>query len=351
MKSLASFKKLIAWSRKNFSDLPWRKKRSLYYTLVSEIMLQQTTVGTVKNHFDRFLEEYPDIEILSYSTEEEMLRSWKGLGYYRRAKNLRKASMDVMELYQGKIPLSLEELKKIKGIGDYTANALLAIGEDQKALALDANLVRVLSRLYALKEQKGPKLLKLLQDKFEKGEILSEMDQLSPRFLTEALMDLGREFCQARRALCEECPLKENCLAQLEGKPLAYPVEDQSKEKEKSFDLKLLRIVVEKGEKVLAYHKNEKEWLSGQWELPTFILETQDKTLKQYPKFEGRLSWKKLKSYKTSITKYKIENYIWVCTEKDFASFIKGKTSYAFHDPRKGDLSTASMKALSYLKR
>lgn len=350
MKSLSSFKKLISWSRKKFSELPWRKRRSLYYTLVSEIMLQQTTVGTVKNHFDRFLEEYPDVEILSLSTEEEMLRSWKGLGYYRRAKNLRKAAMDVMELFQGKIPLDFEDLKKIKGIGDYTASALLSIGEDKKALALDANLERVLSRLYGIKEAKGPKLQKLLREKFEKKEILSEMDKLSPRFLTEALMDLGRTFCQARKAICSECPLKDCCKAFFEGKPLSYPA-GATEKKEKFFELKLLRVVVEKGSKVLAYQKKDGEWLSGQWELPTFILLSVDKNLEQYPFYKGKLAWKKLKSYKTSITKYKIENYIWVCSEKEFLTLMEKKNSYAFHDPLKGDLSTASMKALSYLKR
>ena len=88
---------LIKWSKKNYWDLPWRKKRSLYNTLVSEIMLQQTTVGTVLNHFDRFIEEYPNIESLSKISEEEVCIAWKGLGYYRRARNLRKAAVSIME--------------------------------------------------------------------------------------------------------------------------------------------------------------------------------------------------------------------------------------------------------------
>ncbi len=169
MKRLSSFKKLISWSREKHADLPWRKKRSLYFTLVSEIMLQQTTVSTVKNHFANFIEKFPDLETLALSSEEEMLRAWKGLGYYRRAKNLRKAALDVLEFFEGQIPLTLEELKSIKGIGDYMANALLAIGEDQPALALDANLERVLSRLYGIKTPKGPLLHKKLQELFLKG--------------------------------------------------------------------------------------------------------------------------------------------------------------------------------------
>lgn len=117
------FKKLIQWSTKDFSELPWRKKRTLYRTLVSEIMLQQTTVSTVINHFERFLREYPDIKSLAASTEDQIVMSWKGLGYYRRARNLRKAAIDIQKNHGGRIPTSYELLLEINGIGPYTASA------------------------------------------------------------------------------------------------------------------------------------------------------------------------------------------------------------------------------------
>jgi len=348
---LSSFKKLKEWSCSKHAELPWRKKRSLYFTLVSEIMLQQTTVSTVKNHFELFLEKFPDVQSLAFASEEQMLRAWKGLGYYRRAKNLRKAALDIVEFYQGEIPLEFESLKGIKGIGDYTANALLAIGDNQVALALDANLERVLARVYGVKEFKGPPLHKKLHELFFKGEILSEMNKVGPRFLTEALMDLGREFCQARKANCESCPLKNCCKAFLEGNPLEYPRVNETKKKEKFFELTLLRLVVIKDELVLAYKKEEGQWLSGQWELPTFIIETEDEKLKQYPHLKNKINFKKLKCFSTSITKYKIKNYILECDEKFLNKLKNDEREYAYHAPALGDLSTASTKALAHLNK
>lgn len=351
MKRLLPFKKLIAWSRSQHAELPWRKKRSLYFTLVSEIMLQQTTVGTVKNHFANFIKTFPTVESLALTSEEQMLRAWKGLGYYRRAKNLRKAALDIVEFYEGEIPLDFEKLKGIKGIGDYTANALLAIGADQAALALDANLERVLARIYGIKIQKGPALHKKLQELFLKEELLPEMKKLSPRFFTEALMDLGREFCQARKAQCEKCPMHKVCVASLEGKALHYPFQSENKIKKKFYELNLLRLVVRKQNLVLAYQKEEGEWLSGQWELPTFILETEDVKLKQYAHLKVKIDFKKLKSFSTSITKYKIKNYILECSEAEFLKIKNDKRHYGYHSPLKGDLSTASMKALAHLNK
>lgn len=351
MKRLLPFKKLITWSRSKYAELPWRQKRSLYFTLVSEIMLQQTTVGTVKNHFANFIEKFPTVESLALTSEEQMLRAWKGLGYYRRAKNLRKAALDVVEFYEGEIPLDFEKLKGIKGIGDYTANALLAIGADKSALALDANLERVLARIYGIEVAKGLALHKKLQELFLKQEVLPEMKKLSPRFLTEALMDLGREFCQARKAICEKCPMQKVCVAFSEGRALQYPQQSDKKKKEKFFELKLLRVVVKKQDLVLAYQKEEGEWLSGQWELPTFILESEDVKLIQYSKLKKKISFEKLKSFSTSITKYKIKNYILVCSEAEFLKLKNDKRHYAYHAPSKGDLSTASTKTLAHLNK
>ena len=172
------FEKLVDWSQKNYAHLPWRKNRSLYGTLVSEIMLQQTTVSTVEKHFERFISKYPNISSLAKIDEEQMLIEWKGLGYYRRARNLLNAAKQIENEFMGNIPENFQQLKSIKGIGDYTANAILSIGANKKALPLDANLERVFSRLYGLKEKKGPKLLKLIQEKFSKGELATDIVEI-----------------------------------------------------------------------------------------------------------------------------------------------------------------------------
>ena len=254
---------LINWSKKNYSDLPWRRKRSLYNTLVSEIMLQQTTVGTVINHFDKFINKYPTIEALSKTSEEEICIAWKGLGYYRRARNLRKAAIGIVEDFQGKIPLDFEKLKTIPGIGEYTASALLAIGANKKALAIDANLERVLSRLYRISVEKGPKLQKELKTLFEQGKLFKGRSNLNWRNLNESLMDLGRVYCQANKVDCLACPLSKDCAVANEN-PLIYPSKLKKGKKRESIDLELLRVLVKKDNLFLAYKKSENEWLSGQ---------------------------------------------------------------------------------------
>lgn len=309
-------KDLIKWSEQTYIHLPWRKKRTLYRTLVSEIMLQQTTVSTVLNHFERFITKFPTIESLAKASEEEMLMAWKGLGYYRRAKNLKLIAETIQSEFKGKIPEEVEILTSIKGIGPYTANALLAIGMDKRALAIDANLERVIARLFALNEPKGTHLHKHIHHLFGKKEIFAE--KVSPRGLNEALMDLGRTFCQARKASCDICPMNKVCLSYNKGNPLAYPAGGENPKSAVSHELKLLRLVVKKGSKILVYLKQEEEWLSGQYEIPTFILRSDDQTLKQYPKLPKKISYEGLPKVKTGITKYSIENYILEIDEKDF---------------------------------
>lgn len=342
-------KNLIKWSEQTYVHLPWRKNRSLYGTLVSEIMLQQTTVGTVLNHFERFLQRFPDISSLAKASEEEMLIAWKGLGYYRRAKNLKLIAETIQSEFGGKIPQDIDVLTSIKGIGPYTANALLAIGMDQKALAIDANLERVISRLFAIKEKKGTHLHKTIHHLFEKKEIFPE--KVSPRALNEALMDLGRTFCQARKASCDICPMNDVCQSYKEGNPLQYPIGGDAPKVAISYDLKLLRIVVKKGSKILVYLKDEGEWLSGQYEIPTFVIHSEDKKLKQYPKLHQKMAYEGLPTVKTGITKYSIENYILEISDKEFRvlNFPK-KAVWKSLEIESENYSTTTLKCLKKLK-
>lgn len=339
------FEKLINWSNQNYSHLPWRKNRSLYGTLVSEIMLQQTTVGTVLNHFERFMTKYPDLASLADISEEQILIDWKGLGYYRRAKNLLKVSKEIQTKFKGKIPTDFDELISIPGIGPYTANALIAIGANEKALCVDANLERVLARVYGIKELKGPKLQKEVYSLFEQGKIATQINRLGARMYNEALMDLGRSICKARSASCEICPLSSQCFAFENRQQLEYPMVDSEKEKEKPIELKLLRIIFRKNDKLLAYRKSEKEWLSGQFELPTFQLACEDKNLKQYPAIKLPEYFQLLPSFKSSITKYKIENFVLYVDQSDLRQLKINEKDYVWISSE-SNLSTASLKAL-----
>lgn len=345
--SYKSFSHLIEWSNTHYSHLPWRRNRTLYGTLVSEIMLQQTTVGTVVNYFENFLNEYPTIFDLAKSSDDQVCISWKGLGYYRRARNLRNLAIQIVERYKGKIPTDIESLLGLKGIGLYTANAIKAIGADEKGLAVDANLERVLSRFYGMKGLNGAKLKLKLFDEFKSQKILTEIDQLGPRSLNEALMDLGRALCQARKTKCEECPLKGSCKAFLSG-DLVEILSEKKKKDSKNLYIKLLRVIVRDKNKILFYQKGSDEWLSGQWELPTFILDTNDEKLKQYPKIKTKKSFESLPGFKTAITKYKIENAVVEMPLDNFKTLAKGiSVEYCFKNNSKDlNISTASLKSL-----
>ncbi|MBT7610018.1 MAG: A/G-specific adenine glycosylase [Bacteriovoracaceae bacterium] len=315
------FKKMIKWSISEFPDFPWRLRRNLYGTLVSEIMLQQTTVQTVLNHFNRFLDLYPDIQSLAVSSEDDIIKAWKGLGYYRRARNLRAAAIDIQDKFQGKIPLLKEELISINGIGDYTASAIISIGADQVALAIDANIERVFSRIFLLKTLKGKKLQDEIKDKFHAEEFFKHKSIKSYRELNEALMDLGRTICKANSVDCENCTVKKNCLAFIKGRPLELPNigGKTEKKKAKQSKLHLLRIIVLRESKILVYKKSKKQWLAGQYELPTFVITSEDNKCIQYPLFTGpKINVKNLVSFKSTITRYNIQNSIVEFKLQDF---------------------------------
>lgn len=342
-----NLKALLQWSLQEFSHLPWRQNRSLYRTLVSEIMLQQTTVGTVLNHYERFLKRFPTLESLAAASEDELTVAWKGLGYYRRARNLKKIAEAIVNEHGGEFPHDLVKLQEIPGIGPYTANALVAIGMDKRALAVDANLERVIARLFGLKSLKGVKLQKEIYELFIQKKIFNE--KVSFRELNEALMDLGRTYCQARKASCELCPLRKSCLAFEAGTPLLFPVQDEKEAKKKSeHELQLLRVMVKKKDKLLVYQKESHEWLAGQYEVPTFILQTTDENLKQYPRLKKRPTEEYLASFKTSITKYKITNHIVELSEQEFLRLgFAAKTQWRLIDESHSNFSTATLKALA----
>lgn len=342
-----NLKGLISWSENEFSDLPWRNNRSLYRTLVSEIMLQQTTVGTVKNHFERFLKVFPDLESLASASEDELIVAWKGLGYYRRARNLKKIAESLTLDHKGVFPHDLNALMDIPGIGPYTASALVGIGMDRRALAVDANLERVISRLFGIESEKGLKLQKDIQKLFVEKKIFNE--KVSFRKLNEALMDLGRTFCQARKAACELCPLRKDCYSFSKGNPLLLPKSSELKKKSVDHEIHLLRLFVIKGGKILVYRKDESEWLAGQYEVPTFLIKTTDKSLKQYPVLD--YNWTGGHSFKSGITKYKIENKIVILTEKDFKKFTFSRdVSWQDASCEKSNLTTATLKGLKLIR-
>ena len=193
-------KKLLVWYKDNGRhNLPWRNTTELYHIYLSEIMLQQTQVSRVmEEYYPQFLQKFPTLKALGKAPLDEVLSAWSGLGYYRRAKNLHKSA----QISQGNLPQTTKELKKLPGIGEYTASAICSFGLSQSVPVVDTNIARVLKRYFALLEVKDSTVWSYAQ-KF--------LNEVKPREHNLALMDLGSMVCIPKNPKCDECPLFRDC--------------------------------------------------------------------------------------------------------------------------------------------
>ncbi len=202
-------KKILYWYDNNKRELPWRKKISQikreYYTLVSEFMLQQTQVTTVIPYFNNFIKNIPNVTALSKINESKLLKYWEGLGYYSRVKNLKRTANIIEKNFNGRLPSTIEELKLLPGIGDYTANAIMAIVFNKPFIPLDGNIERVIKRLLNLKLPKEITKDNLVKSKKIFGSSIRASDY------AQALMELGALICRPKNPLCHQCPLIKNC--------------------------------------------------------------------------------------------------------------------------------------------
>ena len=209
MKEKIITKKILKWYDLNKRSLPWRKEVSLqkkqYYTLISEFMLQQTQVITVIPFFNRFLKNLPTIKSLAKVDEGKLIKLWEGLGYYSRARNLKKTAQIIIKNFDGKLPNNLRDLLTLPGIGNYTANAILAIAFNKPYIPLDGNIKRVLKRYLYLKKDKEIQKDNLVQKKNIFGTTLRSGDY------AQALMELGALICKPSNPICVQCPIRKNC--------------------------------------------------------------------------------------------------------------------------------------------
>jgi len=204
-------KKILYWYDNNKRSLPWRNKCSSkqkeYFTLVSEFMLQQTQVKTVIPYFNNFLKNIPNFQSLAKVNEVKLLKHWQGLGYYSRAKNLKKSAKIIIDNYNGRLPNNFEELKKLPGVGDYTASAISAIVFNEQIIPLDGNIERILKRILNLKTEEEIKKKNLHKNKKIFGQTSRSSDYV------QALMEIGALLCKPKNPYCEKCPITKNCLS------------------------------------------------------------------------------------------------------------------------------------------
>jgi A/G-specific adenine glycosylase len=259
----ASVPLLLEWYQKNARDLPWRKGKNAYYTWLSEIMLQQTRVEAVIPYFNRFIKEVPSISDLANLSEEKLLKLWEGLGYYSRAKNLKKAAEMIVKDYEGKMPDTYEELLKLPGIGEYTAGAIASIAFQKAIPAVDGNVLRVVSRLLAYEENiKTAKVKKYFQTLLQ-----FVMPQEVSGDYNQSFMDIGSQICVANGSpRCLICPLSEICLAYQNGMSEKIPIKTTKKPR-KIQDKTVL--VIEWQKKVILQKRPDNGLLAGLYEFPT----------------------------------------------------------------------------------
>ena len=278
--------KLLKWYYKNARDLPFRKTKDPYKIWICEIVFQQTRIAQGLNHYNRFIERFPDVKTLAESSEDEVLLYWKGLGYYSRAINIHKASQQVIHDFGGVFPSDYDEILKLKGIGKYTAAAVSSICFDGKKPAVDGNFYRVLSRIFAdnydISNSKA-------FDYF--SELASLIMPENVGDFNQAMMDLGSEICKPKNPLCRECPLSEDCLAFSLQKISEFPVKIK---KTKAQDLHLQYYFVHKDGRFLIQQRKDDFIWKKLFEFPNAISEDLEPFIKSAKTIQHKLSHKNL---------------------------------------------------------
>ncbi len=253
--------RLLAWFRREKRQLPWRGTRDPYRIWVSEVMLQQTTVGAVRGRYERFLLRFPDVRALARAREESVLAAWSGLGYYARARNLRRAAREVVRLHGGRLPSDGAALAALPGFGDYMAAAVASIAFGARAPATDANVTRVLSRLFAIAGDVGTRV----HARAVRAQAAELLVRGRPGDLTAALMDLGQLVCTPRRPSCPVCPVAAECAARRRGEVSRFPGKKARPAITRAFVA--AAIPLREGEALLV--RGDRALLRGLWQFPS----------------------------------------------------------------------------------
>ena len=204
-------KEILNWYDNNKRILPWRKhlskKQKQYFILVSEIMLQQTQVKTVIPYFNNFIKKIPNLRALAKINDQKLMKCWEGLGYYSRARNLKKTAKIIIKEFNENLPDNIDQLKSLPGIGDYTSTAIMAIAFNKKFIPLDGNVERILKRIFYLKTEK-----EISKDHLHKKKSFFGKSNRSSDY-AQAIMEIGALICKPSNPLCFECPISKNCIA------------------------------------------------------------------------------------------------------------------------------------------
>ncbi|EGK9509313.1 A/G-specific adenine glycosylase [Listeria monocytogenes] len=254
---------LVSWYEANKRVLPWRENTEPYRIWVSEIMLQQTKVDTVIPYFNRFMTQFPTMEDFVQADEADILKAWEGLGYYSRVRNLQTAMKQVMADFSGVVPNDLTTILSLKGVGPYTAGAILSIAYNQAEPAVDGNVMRVIARVLEISED----IMKASTRKIFEEVLYQLIDKEHPSAFNQGLMEIGALVCTPTKPMCMLCPLQPFCEAHKNGVETNYPVKIK-KVKTKTKELLSIIVVSEDG-KIAIEKRPENGLLANMWQFPT----------------------------------------------------------------------------------
>lgn len=255
---------IVDWYRKNRRRLPWRETVSPYRTLISEIMLQQTRVEAVKPYFERFLSLFPDVAALACADDDLLYKAWEGLGYYSRARNLKKCAREIVDRFGGVIPSSCSDLLSLPGIGPYTAGAVAAFAYGEPVAAVDGNVLRVTARITA---ETGDVLTPAVKNRLT-ALVSSLVPKDAPGDFGQGLIELGALICLPNRPpKCDLCPVRALCQGYEKGISGTLPV--RGKKADRKRDLRTV-LVVRSGTRTLLHKRPARGLLAGLWEFPNF---------------------------------------------------------------------------------
>jgi A/G-specific adenine glycosylase len=253
---------LLDWYDDHKRQMPWRETDDPYAIWVSEIMLQQTRVDTVRAYYRRFLEAFPTVEDLAAADRDEVLKLWEGLGYYSRARYLHEAAAQVVEEHDGQVPETMDAIRDLKGIGPYTAAAVLSIAYQKPHAVLDGNVARLLTRIYAVDDDSTSSTTKRHLRRLA-NELLNRE---RPADFNQAMMELGSTVCTPTSPDCDACPVSTVCRAHAEGDEERYPITPDAKPVP-HYDIAVALIFDDDG-RLLIQRRPDEGQLAGLWEFP-----------------------------------------------------------------------------------
>lgn len=266
---------ILKWYQKNKRDFPWRRNKDPYHVWISEIMLQQTRIETVIEYYNRFMKEIPTVFDLALVEDERLLKVWEGLGYYNRARNLKKTAKIIVDNYQGDFPTTYLELIELPGIGEYTASAISSICFGERKATVDGNVLRVYMRYYNERSN--------ISEAKTRALVKTDLEKILPDNsgdFNEGIMELGEVICIPNGVpLCSNCPIKEGCLAKKKNTYLDLPVKNKKKEQKK---INYTILLFEYQGKIAITKRTNKGLLNDLWE---------------FPNIEGKYSLSDIKNY------------------------------------------------------